>query len=565
MSEMRLWDDNPTGVDLLGFASIVDTVVTTLDLPYLDPVTIGIAAPWGGGKSTVLRLLHKELDAQDGYRVIRLDPWEFDDQFDVRGGVIGEVLQDLLTAYKAQDGLPDRINGLLERVSWSRVAVSLSKGSLVAQSADLVEAPTPRSKSDPRSLAGFRKEFASLLKDLTQLKRLVVLVDDLDRCLPDAVMATLEAIKLFLSVEKVAFVLAADQDMVRESIAASLDATGRSERFAHRYLEKIVQVPLSLPRIGADEAATFITLLLSAHECSLEHYTRLVEHAQQRRAAGQSPVLSDLQNLPWQPDGASLALADRLATGLSADRSGSPRSIKRFLNAFALRTRIAESQGISIDPSVIVKLMLLEDSPGKDFETLVKLQDAARSELLQHWQAWGKGERDDRPDQVSEASRHWAASEPDLTTAPIGPYLSLAASLVSLTAAASLTQEQVTWVSHLAGQSEPHRRTAQQEVTARPVTEQQAVVEALLERGRREQQSEPLVESLLYIANATEDLRRRIADGLWDMRSNLTPGSALDIADSDSGELRDLAVRLAEATDIDPMVREAAKVEQEGP
>ncbi|MFE1753442.1 hypothetical protein ACFW88_23365 [Streptomyces anandii] len=101
-------------------------------------------------------------------------------------------------------------------------------------------------------------------------------------------------------------------------------------------------------------------------------------------------------------------------------------------------------------------------------------------------------------------------------------------------------------------------------MTARPVTEQQAVVEALLERGRREQESEPLVESLLYIAKATEDLRRRIADGLWDMRHNLTPGSALDIADSDSEELRDLAARLAGATDIDPMVQEAAKVEQEG-
>ena len=63
-------------------------------------------------------------------------------------------------------------------------------------------------------------------------------------------MATLEAIKLFLSVEKVAFVLAADQEMVRESIAVSLDATGRGEQFALRYLEKIVQLPLSLPRIS---------------------------------------------------------------------------------------------------------------------------------------------------------------------------------------------------------------------------------------------------------------------------------------------------------------------------
>jgi hypothetical protein len=408
-------------------------------------------------------------------------------------------------------------------------------------------------------MAGFRREFACLLKGLPELKRVIVLVDDLDRCLPDAVMATLEAIKLFLSVEKVAFVLAADQEMVRESIAASIDGTGRGERFAHRYLDKIVQVPLSLPRIGSDEAATFITLLLSGHECLPEHYSLLVEHAQQRRAAGRSPVLADLQSLPWQPEGDTIALASQLATGLSADRFGSPRSIKRFLNAFALRSRIAESQGISITPSVIVKLMLLEDAPGRDFETLVGLQEAQRSELLQHWQEWAKGERDDRPEKVSEASRHWAASEPDLTTSPIGPYLSLAASLVSLTAAASLTQEQVMWVTHLAGESVPHRTGAQQEIIERSVAEQQVVVSALLEKGRREKDIEALVESALFIANRSPELRPLIAEGLWEMRSNHSPRSVLEITDAEGEEMNNLAVRLSTALDIEAMVREAAK------
>ena len=53
-----------------------------------------------------------------------------------------------------------------------------------------------------------------------------------------------------------------------------------------------------------------------------------------------------MQGLPWEPDAATVGLASRLATGLSTHRSGSPRSIKRFLNAFALRTRIAERHGM---------------------------------------------------------------------------------------------------------------------------------------------------------------------------------------------------------------------------
>ncbi|MFD8222203.1 P-loop NTPase fold protein [Streptomyces sp. NPDC059697] len=393
----------------------------------------------------------------------------------------------------------------------------------MAQTEELVKALTPQSREDAKSLAGFRSEFAKLLQDLAPLKRLVVLVDDLDRCLPDAVMATLEAIKLFLSVKKVAFVLAADQEMVRESIAVSLDATGRGEQFALRYLEKIVQLPL--PRISTDEAGAFIALLLSQGRCEQEDdYKQLVGHAQQRRAQGRSPVLADMQDLPWVPDADTLGPASRFSVGLAGHRSGSPRSIKRFLNAFALRTRIAERHGIDIDASVIAKLMLLEDSLSKDFETLVRLQEAQRAELLERWQAWGRDEEKDKPAEVTEDSREWAASDPDLTTAPIGPYLSLAASLVSLTAAASLTQQQLTWVGDLASASEPHRRDAQAAIVAALIADQQAVVDALVQRARRESETDPLAESLAHIAIHTTELRPAIAQGLWEIRKYLMPG-----------------------------------------
>lgn len=60
VSEIHLWGNKPTAVDLLGFTSIVDTVAAARQAPDLDPVTIGVHAPWGGGKSTVLGLLKKE-------------------------------------------------------------------------------------------------------------------------------------------------------------------------------------------------------------------------------------------------------------------------------------------------------------------------------------------------------------------------------------------------------------------------------------------------------------------------------------------------------------------------
>ena len=44
----------------------------------------------------------------------------------------------------------------------------------------------------------------------TEIHSLVILIDDLDRCLPERIIETLEAIKLFVAVEKTAFVIGAD-------------------------------------------------------------------------------------------------------------------------------------------------------------------------------------------------------------------------------------------------------------------------------------------------------------------------------------------------------------------
>jgi hypothetical protein len=57
-----LWDDNPATTDLLGFDIVVDAVVAALREAHLDPITIGVHAPWGGGKSTVLGLIKAAKD-----------------------------------------------------------------------------------------------------------------------------------------------------------------------------------------------------------------------------------------------------------------------------------------------------------------------------------------------------------------------------------------------------------------------------------------------------------------------------------------------------------------------
>ena len=83
---------------------------------------------------------------------------------------------------------------------------------------------------------------------------MVVLIDDLDRCLPDVTISTLEAVRLFMFTEKTAFVIAADESMIRYAVKKHFpdvineNKINAGDTFADKYLEKLIQVPLEYQR-----------------------------------------------------------------------------------------------------------------------------------------------------------------------------------------------------------------------------------------------------------------------------------------------------------------------------
>lgn len=95
------------------------------------------------------------------------------------------------------------------------------------------------------------------------LVNLVFIVDDLDRCLPEKAVEVLEAIKLFLDVEGCAFVLAVDEEVVERGIAHryqvySQGSGATAPITGAEYLEKLIHLPIRLPRPGGAEAQGFL-------------------------------------------------------------------------------------------------------------------------------------------------------------------------------------------------------------------------------------------------------------------------------------------------------------------
>ena len=92
------------------------------------------------------------------------------------------------------------------------------KGAISVEDAKELLAEAPEGEENiRRSIRDFRRDFGDLLAD-SKIETLVVFIDDLDRCLPDTIIDTLEAIKLFLFVPGTAFVIGADERLVQYAV-----------------------------------------------------------------------------------------------------------------------------------------------------------------------------------------------------------------------------------------------------------------------------------------------------------------------------------------------------------
>lgn len=435
-SSFPLWDDNPSEVDLLGFKSLVLPGRQALTRPNLDPVCVGVFGPWGSGKTTVARQIQRELLAEEGVLAVYVEPWAFDPTTDSKARLIAVVLNavnaHLQSESKLTDDLKRTVAKLAQRIRWSRAVKLAAKTALTAQIPSIHEiADVFKSDEEPvgePSIDGFRVDFEVLMTDpaLADVHRVVVIVDDLDRCLPETVIDVLEAIKLFLSVPKMAFLIAADEKAVRFAIATRYAVTHagmekEASELAGRYLDKIVHIPIRVPVLSLADVEAYILqlMILHAEEGTVDR-VKVGAHCDERRGAGEACLLDGLEDTVAASD---LDLARRLAPVLYEGMDGNPRRIKRFLNEMWLRSAFAQARGVAVDHSAVAKLMVLE-----------QVHEVAFNEMLE-WVRSGTIEdkltalQEGQGDSSIQLSR-WAQMEPrPLDPTAVRKYLVLAASL----------------------------------------------------------------------------------------------------------------------------------------
>lgn len=511
---MPLRDDNPSKVDLLGFEDVVDIVESIVTRADLDPVTVGINAPWGGGKTTVLQLLKRRLDAREDIFCLLVSPWEYDNKTDPTTALIDEVLGGLEAKLEEAKTFGDKVKGALkESLKKLRRRVNFAKAvKLAATSALTVTLPGAGAlidlfDTDKRSddddvpadptLQGFRKQFAEVMEseDLRPLERVVVLVDDLDRSLPDTVVEILEAIKLFLSVKKMAFVIAADEENVANAIGRRLATTGQPIT-SRLYLEKIVQVPVRIPALSKDQTEEYLALLMLA---DLERIGDAVIKVKESRPAKPGRLVQRLDDALPADRRAEVQLAEALTPMLHRYTVGNPRRLKRFLNAYWLRMSFASARGVDLQPDALAKLMLAElYMPDLFGQLLAWLAAGVLADKVAEIEG-GTGDH-------SAGVRDWGELPPSVPADDLAGYLLLAASLRGETIEeAALPPDLRDLAARLASASQGTRNEARREAIRLEPPQQVAVIRFLASSLRQQgvpDAQKALAESISALATA---------------------------------------------------------------
>lgn len=417
-----MWSDIETSKDLLGYSIHVSLLKDVVTNPKNLPITVGLYGDWGSGKSSILKILQEQLEKDDNTVVVYFDGWSFESFDDAKMSLIqgivdalennekffAKVKDDTEGAFKA---VKEAFAGLKKSITWMRALKVTTKAALPVASAvmtggvsiiptlisafrenkeylvDLLTGDKAEeflqnainSENDEKkykAVREFRTDFEALINKSKQ-GQIVILIDDLDRCLPRHIIDNLEAIKLFLNVPKTAFVIAADQYIVSNAIKSEyktlIDASKEDrahDNLGEAYMEKFIQLPYTLPKLSPKEVETYVTLLFCQSAIDEEDFLKVQKDfasfvsKNKFEKYGWDNIKKILSVDNSQDLSSTIGFVSHFSSIIGNSLRWNPRLIKRFLNAFEVRFSLLSKSGLNNEKNrfALLKLMLIEQN-----------------------------------------------------------------------------------------------------------------------------------------------------------------------------------------------------------
>jgi hypothetical protein len=421
----KLLLDLPSTQPALGFDDTADALARIID-QSAPQFAVGIFGGWGSGKTTLMQAIEDRLD-NDRIVPVRFSAWRYEKEEHLIVPLLDTVREALL-AWSA--GRPDggqrarqtaSTIGRVMRSILAGMSMKIGVPGAIDISFDANKALTEHRAAgeddddDARVPGSFYHASFRALQDAFAVfvgqgtennRRLVVFVDDLDRCLPESALQVLESMKLFFDLPGFVFVVGLDQDVVEHVIdakyarpAGATDEHAGSRVSGAEYIKKIFQLPYRLAPVAINQLDEFL-------------------EAAYREA--------DL------PDDQRSELRDRVAPHLRwvvGDASVNPREIKRYINAYTLLVEVDTVR--NLDPRAVLALQTIafRSDWSRVQDALLEYEDifadALRRQSSGEANALADLDPDLQaiPDDLLEYVAPGAPGSALLNVGPLGPYL----------------------------------------------------------------------------------------------------------------------------------------------
>lgn len=341
--DVRLVNDEPVDSDELGRTEAIASLVAAIK-HCETPFVMAINGGWGSGKTSLLKCLEKEIKNHGGkkFRTVWFSPWKF--QFEESPAV--SLLQQIRhTAVEEKWVSIDKIKketAKLLNIAGTlagEIALKITTGHAIStrdilnQGAAFEEKYFEAKQLTSRMQEEFEKAIREILgiKDKNEDRRLVLFIDDLDRCRTENALRLLEALKLFLNAHNCVYVLAIDID----NLAKNLGKEEHSFKSPYEYLDKIFQLVYKLPAPDHNKKLELVrTLMKQQTDCSFDNEIMV-----------------------------------RIEQDLAGFIGDNPRALKQFCNRFRLESAMLKKKIGKYDPVRHIFLQFLQSC----FPTAYKL------------------------------------------------------------------------------------------------------------------------------------------------------------------------------------------------
>ncbi|MHB9343688.1 KAP family P-loop NTPase fold protein [Fusobacterium polymorphum] len=209
---------------------------------------IALYGEWGSGKSSIFKTLKKVMETEQNYVPLIFETWKYEKD----DNLAFSLLEFILSNISKITGSKEEIKNILKNKTWN-ILKNFSKGISIKipffnfMDIDFDKMYEENEKSlytiTEEFIKGFQGEIDNIIGK-EKNKKILAMIDDLDRCEDENIINLLSALKLMFSVKNIIFICGIDKGAVIQTLLRKY----RNKEKSEEYLEKIFPISFNVPK-----------------------------------------------------------------------------------------------------------------------------------------------------------------------------------------------------------------------------------------------------------------------------------------------------------------------------